>query len=106
VNRLERDRRISGTTLLAVYVIVGQVLGMSLGGLKASRQVQAHIPIHSAVYAPASDPGGQDEEDTDEHDPFVVWPLIGLVTGTIVGASVANIHLIARRGHGERTRVD
>jgi hypothetical protein len=106
VNSLERDRRISGTTLLAVYVIVGQVLGMSLGGLKASRQVQAHISIHSAVYAPDSDPDGQDDEDTDEHDPFVVWPLLGLVSGTMVGASAAEIHLVTRRAHRERTRVD
>jgi hypothetical protein len=35
----------------------------------------------------------------------VVWPLLGLVTGTIVGASVAQIHLVARRGHRERPRV-
>jgi len=71
MNSLERDaRRISGTTLLAVYVVVGQVLGMSLGGLKASRELQTHTSIHSLVYAPDSDPNGHDGEDADERDPF------------------------------------
>jgi hypothetical protein len=102
----QRDaQRTRGTTLLIAYVLVGQLLGMSFGGLEASRQTLPAIATHGPVYAPDRHDEEGGDEDADERDPFVIWPLIGLAVGTIVGAGTTQIHLATRRWQAERSRV-
>jgi hypothetical protein len=102
----QRDARgARGTTLLAAYVLVGQLLGISFGGLEASRQTRPAIATHGPVYAPDRHDKERGDEDADERDPFVIWPLVGLAAGTIVGAGATQIHLATRRWQAEHSRV-
>ena len=99
MNDADARMRRRGTTLLVTYVLLGEILGMSIGGWEAARSARSHF-VDESVFAARPDDDAAD--DADERDPMVVLPLLGLVGGTILGAGAAQIHLAARRWHGQR----
>ena len=100
MNDSPNGARRRGTTLPVAYVLLGGILGASIGGWEAPRQPQSHY-VGDSVYASRPDDDASDDEDA--RDPMVALPLLGLVSGTIVGAGTAQLHLIARRRHGQQS---
>ena len=100
MNDADARMRRRGTTLLVTYILLGEILGMSIGGWEAVRPARSHF-VDDSVYAARPDDDAAD--DADERDPMVVLPLLGLVGGAIVGAAAGQIHLAARRWHAQRT---
>jgi len=75
MNDADARMRRRGTTLLVTYILLGEILGMSIGGWEAVRPARSHF-VDDSVYAARPDDDAAD--DADERDPMVVLPLLGL----------------------------
>lgn len=78
---------------MALGVLLGALLGAVVGAVETTRHVPAPVTTHSDGYAVPA-------ENTEEHDPLVVGPLLGLVGGALVGAGVGGLYLGLRRLRG------
>jgi len=77
-----------------VFVVV--LLGQVLGGIVGIVEAPAHRDRVAAGVARA------DDEEDDDRDPLVAWPLLGMVVGGVGGMTTV---LVARGVHGVRRRL-
>ena len=78
---------------MALGVLLGALLGAVMSVVEATRHVPAPATRHSDGYAASP-------EDTDEDDPLVAGPLLGLVGGALVGAGMGGLYHGLRRLRG------
>ena len=79
------------STLLAVYVLGGGILG-SLAGVLAAPRHEPH-PVETEYRRLAA----ADDHPSDDDDTLVVWSLLGLAVGLVVGLGAGRLHLAIRR---------
>src|SRR5437870_2282287 len=92
-SRRRRRRSSQAAAPVALGVLLGALLGAVVGVVEATRHVRAPATTHSDGYAVPP-------EDTEEHDPLVVGPLLGLVGGALVGAGIGGLCHTLRRLRG------
>jgi hypothetical protein len=76
---------------IVVGVLLGALLGSLVGLLEGAHEIRAAAMTQRYGYA----------SDTEDDEPLVTWPLLGLVAGAIGGSGAGRLYHGLRRPRGQ-----
>lgn len=88
------------TTLVAMYVLGGGLLAAVVGGVAAPRrELPAAARYSDTLVIETDHPRAEDD------DSVIIWPLLGLSAGAVLGAGASQIHHAVSRMHRRNTNL-